>query len=161
MHIRPFSPDDLDTLVELTIETFRPFYEGYVLDLMGADLFALHHGSWQQDYRDDLPALHDPEAGRTVAVAEVDGDVAGYVAWKIEQHRPDHGEIYILAVAPAHRRHQVARDLCVHAIEAMKAHGVDVVGIGTGEDAFHAAARGLYESLGFTKVPIAGYIARI
>jgi len=30
-----------------------------------------------------------------------------------------------------------------------------------GDDAFHAAARGLYESFGFTKVPIAGYIARI
>ncbi len=161
MQIRPFTPDDLDTLVELTIETFRPFYEGYVLDLMGPDLFALHHGSWEQDYRDDVPTLHDPAAGRTVAVAAVDGAVAGYVAWKIEQHRPDHGEIYILAVAPAHRRTQIARELCVHAIDAMKAHDVAVVGIGTGDDAFHAAARGLYESLGFTKVTIAGYIKRV
>jgi ribosomal protein S18 acetylase RimI-like enzyme len=94
-------------------------------------------------------------------VAELDGAVAGYVAWKVEPHRPDHGEIYLLAVAQAHRRHQVGRELCVHAIDAMKSHGVAVVGIGTGDDAFHAAARGLYEGLGFTKVPIAGYIARV
>jgi hypothetical protein len=43
----------------------------------------------------------------------------------------------------------------------MKADGVHVVGIGTGDDAFHAAARSLYEGLGFTKIPIAGYLKRI
>ena len=47
------------------------------------------------------------------------------------------------------------------AIAEMKADGVDVVGIGTGDDAFHSAARGLYESLGFTKIPIAGYLKRV
>jgi ribosomal protein S18 acetylase RimI-like enzyme len=161
MRIRTFDPRDLDTLVDLTIETFRPFYEGYVLELMGSELFELHHGRWEQDYRDEVPTLHDPAASRWVAVAEVDGGVAGYVAWKVEPNRPDHGEIYLLAVAPSHRRHQIGHQLSVHAIDAMKLHGVAVVGIGTGDDAFHAAARGLYESLGFTKVPIAGYISRI
>jgi hypothetical protein len=43
----------------------------------------------------------------------------------------------------------------------MKAAGVEVVGIGTGDDAFHAAARSLYESMGFTKIPIAGYLKKI
>ena len=43
----------------------------------------------------------------------------------------------------------------------MKADGVEVVELGTGEDTFHTAARALDESLGFTKVPIAGYIKRI
>ena len=43
----------------------------------------------------------------------------------------------------------------------MKADGVEVVELGTGEDAFHTPARALYESLGFLKVPIAGYIKKI
>jgi len=43
----------------------------------------------------------------------------------------------------------------------MKFDGVEVVGIGTGDDAFHAAARALYEDLGFTKIPIAGYLKKI
>jgi ribosomal protein S18 acetylase RimI-like enzyme len=55
----------------------------------------------------------------------------------------------------------VGRQLSLHAIEEMKADGVEVVGIGTGDDAFHAAARGLYEGLGFTKIPIAGYLKKI
>jgi hypothetical protein len=38
----------------------------------------------------------------------------------------------------------------------MKADRLEVVKLGTrSEDAFHAAARGLYESLGFIKLPIA------
>jgi hypothetical protein len=43
----------------------------------------------------------------------------------------------------------------------MRAAGVEVVGIGTGDDAFHAAARALYESLGFTKIPTAAYLKKI
>jgi ribosomal protein S18 acetylase RimI-like enzyme len=55
----------------------------------------------------------------------------------------------------------VGRQLCPHALEAMKAIRVEVVELGTGEGTLHTAARALYESLGFTKVPIAGYIKRI
>lgn len=43
----------------------------------------------------------------------------------------------------------------------MKATGVNVVGIGTGEDDFHAPARALYESLGLTKIPIAAYLGKV
>jgi hypothetical protein len=43
----------------------------------------------------------------------------------------------------------------------MKADGVEFVSIGTVVDAFHAAARTLYESLGFTKIPVAVYLKRI
>jgi hypothetical protein len=43
----------------------------------------------------------------------------------------------------------------------MKADGVEFVSIGTVDDAFHAAARTLYESLGFTKIPVAVYLKRI
>jgi ribosomal protein S18 acetylase RimI-like enzyme len=161
MHIRTFDPQDLDPLVDLTIETFRPFYEGYVLELMGSDLFELHHGRWEQDYRREVPTLHDPGARRTVAVADVDGRAAGYVAWTIEAERPNHGEITMLAVSSSHRRLGAGRALCDHAIASMRDDGVAVVGIGTGDDAFHASARVLYESLGFTKIPIAGYIRRI
>ena len=49
----------------------------------------------------------------------------------------------------------------LHALAAMRSTGVAVVGVGTGDDAFHAAARSLYESLGFTKIPIAGYLMKV
>ena len=160
MRIRPFTDSDLQTLIDLTIETFRPFYEHYVHPLLGDEVFQHQHGQWEQDYRDDVPTLHDPIAGRRVAVAEVGDAIAGYVAWR-PSGKPNSGEVYILAVSSSHRRQDVGRQLCLHAIDQMRADGVRFVGIGTGDDAFHAAARALYESLGFTKIPIAGYLKKV
>lgn len=160
MNIRTMTDSDLPRLVELTIETFRPFYEGYVHDLMGDQLFEHQHGTWEQDYRDEVPTLHDPSSGRHVIVCVDDETIVGYASWKVGP-KPRHGEIYILAVSPGRRGYGVGRQLCDVAIAAMKDSGVDVVGIGTGDDDFHSAARGLYESLGFTKIPIAGYLKRV
>lgn len=160
MYIRPFETSDLSELIDLTVETFRPFYEGYIHPLLGDEIFQHQHGAWDQDYHDEVPNLHDPQLKRFVAVAEIDGAIAGYVSWRIEG-RPHHGEIFLLAVASTARRQQIGLSLCHHAIEQMKADGVEVVEIGTGDDAFHAAARGLYEELGFTKIPVAAYLKRI
>lgn len=151
---------DLPALIELTIETFRPFYEGYVHELLGDEVFEHQHGDWEQDYRDEVPTLHDPVAGRHVIVSVADGNIVGYLSWRVGP-KPRHGEIYMVAVSPTWRSHGVGRQLCDHALAAMKEEGVDVVGIGTGDDDFHKAARGLYESLGFTKIPIAGYLKQI
>ncbi|UAJ81555.1 GNAT family N-acetyltransferase [Leifsonia sp. ZF2019] len=158
MQIRDFDAADTGALVDLTIETFRPFYEDFVRPLFGDAIFAHQHGRWEQDYRDEVPSLHAPERLSWVAVATVDDDTVGYVSWRVYEGKR-HGEIYLLAVSPAARRHNVGRELCMHALDRMTDRGdVDVVGIGTGDDAFHAAARGLYESLGFVKVPTAGYL---
>ena len=47
------------------------------------------------------------------------------------------------------------------ALANMKAGGVEVVALGTGGDPFHAAARSLYESLGFTPFPGVYYFKAI
>lgn len=160
MHIRPFADSDLQRLIGITIQTFRPFYEGYVHPLLGDEVFRHQHGQWEQDYRDEVSTLHDPAAGRHVAVAQVGEAIAGYVSWRTDE-KPNHGDIYLLAVSSPDRRRHVGRRLCLHAIQEMQANGVEVVGVGTGDDAFHAAARALYESLGFTKIPIAGYLKKV
>ncbi len=107
-----------------------------------------------------MPTLHDPEMGRHIAVAQSADSIAGFISWKSGE-RPKHGEVYLLAVSPPLRGQGVGRRLCLHAIEEMKAVGVEVVEIGTGDDAFHAPARALYESFGFTKIPVAAYLMKI
>src|SRR5690349_4620082 len=114
MDIRPGDDADIEALIALTIETFRPFFEDYVQPLLGDDLFEHQHGRWQQDYHEQVPALRDPSAGRHIAVAEVDGEIAGYVAWNPGE-RPRSGEIQMLAVLPAYRDRAVGRGLCLHA----------------------------------------------
>jgi ribosomal protein S18 acetylase RimI-like enzyme len=160
MYIRTYVSTDLPALIDLTVETFRPFYESYIHPLLGDEVFQHQHGAWDQDYRDEIPTLHDPELRRFVAVAQIDGTIVGYVSWKVEG-RPHHGVIHLLAVASSARRQQIGFNLCRHAMEQMKADGVKVVEVGTGDDAFHAAARGHYEELGFTKIPAAAYLMKI
>ncbi|HUX05596.1 MAG TPA: GNAT family N-acetyltransferase [Acidimicrobiales bacterium] len=160
MYVRPFADSDLRILIDLTVETFRPFYEGYVRALLGEEIFQHQHGEWEREYHDELPTLLDPTAGRFIAVGVIDDAVEDLVSWKFGG-RPHHGEIYLLAVASTHRDRRLGRVLCEYAIQHMKAAGVGVVGIGTGDDAFHYAARMLYEDLGFTKIPVAAYLKRI
>src|SRR5215469_11080612 len=70
VNIRSYHPDDLNALIELTIATFGPFYEDHFRPLAGEVIFHHQHGRWADDYRAQVPALHDPAAGKHVAVAE-------------------------------------------------------------------------------------------
>jgi ribosomal protein S18 acetylase RimI-like enzyme len=162
MNIRSCHRDDLNALLDLTIATFGPFYEKHFRPWAGEAIFQHQHGRWADDYRAQVPALHDPAAGKHVAVAETsDGTIAGYVAWTVDLARR-HGDVKILAVAQAHRREHIGTALCDHAFSDMKEKNVEVVTIGTGgTDAFHAPARALYESLGCMPWHVAVYFRRL
>jgi GNAT superfamily N-acetyltransferase len=160
MHIRTFEHSDLERLLELTVETFRPFYEDAFRPLVGEVVFARQHGSWREDYRTLLADLHDPRRHKHVAVAEIGGEPAGYVGWYIEPAR-EYGCVEILAVAHHRRRGGLGRALCEHAFDHMRGHGAIYVEIGTGGDRSHKPARALYESLGCVKLPTAVYFREL
>lgn len=156
MDIRPLCTEDLPVVLGLTIEVFRPFYEDSFRPVVGDAVFLNRHGDWKEDYRRHVSAVHDPEHGRFAAVARVDGHMAGYVGWVV-QDAERHGEVDILAVAAPYRRLGVGRALVEHAVTHLRTAGAAVVSIGTGGDDFHASARALYESLGFTPFPSVNY----
>jgi ribosomal protein S18 acetylase RimI-like enzyme len=160
MHIRSFVEPDLARLIELTIETFGPFYENYFRPLVGEVVFANQHGNWREDYRAQVAELHDPGQRKFVAVAEIGGSIVGYVAWSVDQARRN-ATLSHLAVAAGHRRNHAGTALCEHAFGEMRALGAEVVEIGTGADPFHAPARALYERLGCTELPIAVYYRQL
>lgn len=160
MLIRAFRQDDLAPLTDLTIATFRPFYEDTYRPLVGEFVFANQHGHWRDDYREQLAALHAPDRHAYVAVAEAGDGIAGYVAWTADPPRRN-GTITHLAVAPEHRRRHAATALCEHAFAWLRADGAEVVQIGTGGDPFHAPARALYEKLGCTPLPVVSYTRRL
>ncbi|MFC4503589.1 MULTISPECIES: GNAT family N-acetyltransferase [Streptomyces] len=160
MRVRAFTQHDLSALTDLTIDTFRPFYEDSFRPLMGDAVFAVQHSNWRDDYRKQVAELHAPAHRTYVAIAEAEGTIAGYVAWSVAPARKK-GEITILAVSNRHRRHHVGATLCEHAFEQMRALGAEVVEIGTGGDQFHAPARALYEALGCTALPLTVYFRQL
>lgn len=155
MHLRECHQSDLSTLIDLTIETFRPLFEQDLPGLMSPAVFDHDHGEWQADYRKEVPSLHDPGHDRFITLAEEDEQILGYVGWNVTNG--DSGRLGMVAVHPEARRRGVATALCRDVLERLRARGVTVVHIGTGGDPFHAPARELYESLGFTGVPVVDY----
>jgi len=155
MRIRAAEPADLDRLTTLTIETFRPLFEDHWPKSLGPVVFEHDHGRWQDNYRVEVPALLDPDHGKYVTVAESeDGALLGYVGWRVTG---DGGRMELVAVAPPWQRQGVGRAICQHVLDRMRAMAVTVVHVGTGGDEFHAPARGLYESLGFSGLPVVDY----
>lgn len=160
MHIRSYVDTDPAPLVDLTIDTFGPFYEESFRPLVGELIFTRQHGDWRGDYRRQVPELHDPAQHKYVAVAEQNGVPTGYVAWHLDPTRRQ-ATIELLAVAREHRRSNIATALCDHAFTAMRAEGAEYVEIGTGGDPFHAPARAFYESLGCVQLPVAVYFREL
>jgi ribosomal protein S18 acetylase RimI-like enzyme len=160
MDLRPFQPGDLDRIIQLTIDTFGPFYEDSFRGLMGNRIFQHQHGAWADDYRRTVPELHAPESNKFVVVAEDAGAIVGYVAWVTDPVKR-HGDVDMLAVSEGSRRQHVGRALCEFAFTEMRKAGVEVVEIGTGGDDFHAPARAFYESLGMVKIPVAVYFREV
>ena len=160
MQLRSFVQQDLTRVIDLTIETFGPFYEEYFRPVVGEIVFARQHGGWRDDYRKLVPSLHDPVNGKHVVVAESDGSIVGYVGWNVDPER-ERGEIEIVAVCLEHRGRRIGAALCEHALADMKARGARIVEIAAGGDGFHAPARMLYERLGCTPYPVTVYFKEL
>lgn len=95
----------------------------------------------RSDFRESLAS------GVLVLVAEVGNEVVGYV---VARSAADEGEILNLAVAPTHQRRGVGRALAERALELLSARGAQAVYLEVRES--NAAARGLYQGLGFEPV---------
>lgn len=159
MNIRDFRAADLPALIDLTIESFRPLFEHTLPEHLDPKVFTHDHGDWQGDYRKEVPTFHDPASDRFVTLAEESGHILGYVGWNITE--PDSGRLEMVAVHPVAQRRGVGSALCRDVLEQLRTRGVAVVHIGTGGDDFHAPARRLYESLGFTGYPVLDYAAAL
>lgn len=155
MKIRTFQTSDLPVLIDLTIETFRALFEDDLPDLISPDVFAHDHADWKNDYRREVPTLHDPDRNKFVIIAEDEGHILGYLGWNLDPSGS--GRLEMVAVHPRAQRRGVATALCRQAVDELGRHGAAVVHIGTGGDSFHAPARRLYESLGFIGYPVVDY----
>ncbi|MEV4267272.1 GNAT family N-acetyltransferase [Kribbella sp. NPDC049584] len=160
MQIRSYVDADLARLIDLTIDTFGPFFEESFRPLVGETIFKHQHGDWRSDYHQEVAGLHDPAQHKYVAIAEENGVLLGYVAWNVEPDRSK-GTVALLAVSAPYRRSNAGTALCEHAFEAMRAEQAEYVEIGTGGDDFHAPARAFYESLGCVKLPVAVYFREL
>lgn len=157
VEIRPFEESDLDTVVELSLRAWEPVFES-MRAVLGDPIFArLHDPDWRTVQADAVRSSCTSEA-QEVLVAVVDGRPVGFATVMLNAFHERMGVVDMIAVDPEYQRRGLATRLMDHAIEHMRACGMDIAAVGTGGDPGHAPARALYEARGFTALPGVRYL---
>lgn len=145
MHIRPFRPEDLPVLKEITVEAF----DGVSIDQGIECEFGLIAGrdwKWRKARHLDEDARREPDG---IFVAENDGRIAGYIStWR--DGEAGIGHIPNLSIVPEHRGRGLGRRLIEHALEYFRNSGLTHARIETLEQ--NEVGNHLYRSLGFREV---------
>jgi ribosomal protein S18 acetylase RimI-like enzyme len=146
--IRAYAPSDLPTLHTIRAAAFAPVFASF-RSIVGPEVATLGLTTAEQEQAELLDAIAKPDSGHTLAVAETNGVMAGFVSWK-PNIAPGIGEVTLNAVHPDHGGKGIGTALYAHALAALKAAGMKLATVGTGGDPSHAPARRAYEKVGFS-----------
>ncbi len=158
--IRPFSPDDMEEVVQLSLLAWAPVFRSFEQTL-GSTIYSFLFPDWQQTQRATVEKICLAHEKTLVWVAEVRGTIAGFIAYTLHSHEnglDNTGEVELLAVHPEHQNQGIGTALNLFALEKMKEGGMKLVVVGTGGDPGHAPARRTYEKAGYTPLPIVRYL---
>lgn len=154
--IRPYESGDEDEVVALSLRAWAPVFAS-MRNVLGQHLDTLLHGD---DWRVHQEAavrgqLADGEAATWVA--ELEGQVVGFVVARVADTDRSIGEVAMLADDPDAQRHGLGTELTELATSWLRERGMKVAVIGTGGDDGHAPARRVYEKANYSLMPIAQY----
>ena len=152
--IREYRPADEQPVVELALRAWALVFAS-VEHLLGPQIFARLHGDWR---RYQAAAVRDTLADSATRawVAEAHQRLAGFVTARLHEERRL-GEVTMLAVDPEHQRAGIGSALTEFATGWLRGCGMQVAMVETGGDVGHATARRVYESAGYTALPIIRY----
>lgn len=159
MQIEPYSPSNLDVVVQLSLRAWAPVFES-MQKALDADVYQVFYpDSWQMSQQKAVEDVCGAE-DTNVWVAIAEGAIAGFIATKL--HADDHmGEIYMTAVDPAFQGRGIGSALVEFALERMKEAGLAIAMVETGGDPGHAPARHTYEKAGFGLWSVARYFKKL
>lgn len=155
VHIRPFSSDDMEDVVQLSLLAWAPVYHSFE-QVLGAKIYALLFPDWKQTQRAIVEKVCSEHGQTLVWVAEAEGVMTGFIAYTLdsqENGQQNTGEVELLAVHPEYQNHGIGTELNRFALEKMKESGMKLALVATGGDPGHAPARRTYEKAGYTPLP--------
>jgi GNAT superfamily N-acetyltransferase len=152
---RPVRENDLEALEELAVLAWEPVFAS-VRHVLGPEIDAILHPDWRQRQREEVRRYCAETPGAIALVAEVDGTIAGFIAYELSQDTL-RGVVHLLAVHPEHQNRGLGTALNRLVLERMRQAGMRIAIVGTGGDPGHAPARRTYEKVGYTLFPIAQY----
>ena len=159
MQIEPYKPQQLDTIIRLSLRAWTPVFDS-IQEAMNSDVYQVFYpDNWrvsQQKAVEDVCTAEDTN----VWVAIASGSPVGFIAVKL--HSEDSmGEIYMVAVDPDFQGQGIGSTLIKFALDWMKDAGMSIAMVETGGDRGHAVARHTYEKAGFGLFPVARYFKKL
>jgi len=159
MEIIPYSAEHREPLLALSLRAWEPVFRLLKPAVSAFVYESFYPEGWRSRQTDDLRATLDGEP-ENIDVALIDNSPAGWVCTRL--HSEDSmGEVYILAVDPAHQGKGLGRALMQRSIIRARSRGMRMLMVETGDDPGHAPARQLYERSGFERWPVARYFKEI
>ena len=154
-HIRPYSEEDLETIVELSLLAWEPVFTAWE-QILGPRLYPIAiYSNWRKSQQERVETVCSDEQVETW-VAVVDGKAIGFVAYELNEESKT-GEVRLLAVHPENQNHGIGTELNLFALQKLKEGGMKLAVVGTGGDDGHAPARRSYEKVGYTALPLVRY----
>ncbi len=147
--VRPFRESDLPKLQQIRRAAFAPVFASF-REILGETIYGHALADADAEQAVLLADLCEAANPAIMLVAEIDGEIVGFVSYTIREGRP-FGEIGLNAVDPAVAGRGIGTWLYRATLGRMKEAGVKVVEVGTGGDPSHAPARRAYEKAGFTR----------
>jgi len=154
LSIRPYQASDIEPVVALSLLAWAPVFVS-LRNVVGQVLAERLFPDWRKS-QEDVVRLICGDAKYTVLVADLDGVIAGFLAYELKEESKQ-GETQLLAVHPDHQNEDVGAAVKRAARAQMKTAGMTVAVVETGGDIGHAPARACYEKSGYTLLPIARY----
>ena len=153
--IRPAADEDIEAIVQLSLLAWEPIFTSF-RQILGAEIYSRIYPDWRTLQRTSVETLCREGGNTFVWVAEVEGNVVGFIACKLNLDDKT-GEVEMLAVHPDYQNRGIGTELNTFALDQMKARGMKIAILGTGGDPSHAPARRSYEKAGYIALPLVRY----
>ncbi|GCE05402.1 GNAT family N-acetyltransferase [Dictyobacter aurantiacus] len=152
--IRLMSDEDIEPIVQLSLLAWAPVFDSFQ-QVLGERIYALMYPDWKKQQQ-EVVEKYCREEQTTVYVADVDGRVAGFITYTLNNEDKT-GEVDLLAVHPEYQNRGIGTELNTFVFERMKERGIKLASVGTGGDPGHAPARRSYEKAGYIGLPLMRY----
>ena len=155
LQIRPYSEEDLEVIVELSLLAWEPVFTAWK-QILGPKLYPIAiYPDWRISQKEVVEKVCGDEK-QNPWVAVVDGNIVGFVVYELNGESKT-GEIQLLAVHPEYQNSGIGTELNIFALQKLKDRGMKLAVVGTGGDEGHAPARRSYEKAGYTALPLVRY----